>query len=301
MGWQWADVTGMEPVAPGGIRDGWPTAPAMAFDYVSHRGVDSRRTVRVGQVECAVTEFRPEPHWVLQAWCVERCAERTFDVSKMRNIRLVDTDEEARAEQPEPVASIDGLGVSSWDAVLKVVEAYGASQVDESQGVLGADTPESWGANAATDKILRGLRMLREGAGGDEGDLPEPTDTEALRMQLASLADFVATAELTPDELDTELRSAGLVPDDAVEEVRASVDAAMSEPVADPAGWAPGRAAATWLLGDDWRLYWQSYAVGWVLLHRSRPVALLDIGQHWHRTPFAWANAEIAKASGGGA
>lgn len=57
--------------------------PRMNFYYDNHRGERAWRTVVRPRLYYGMTDHYPEPQWLIEAWCVDRMAVRTFSVAKI--------------------------------------------------------------------------------------------------------------------------------------------------------------------------------------------------------------------------
>lgn len=55
-----------------------PEAEAVRIDYTNYRGERGVRTIVPKRIEFGSNEFHTEPQWLLVAWDVDKCAERTF-------------------------------------------------------------------------------------------------------------------------------------------------------------------------------------------------------------------------------
>lgn len=54
-----------------------------AFTYRNHRGEVARRRVLPTSIRFAATEWHPEPQWLMDAWDLDRQAERAFAMRDM--------------------------------------------------------------------------------------------------------------------------------------------------------------------------------------------------------------------------
>jgi hypothetical protein len=60
-------------------------APPLTFRYTNYRGESElRRAIPLGAPWYGTTEHHPVATWLLPAWCLDRQAERDFDVQAMR-------------------------------------------------------------------------------------------------------------------------------------------------------------------------------------------------------------------------
>jgi predicted DNA-binding transcriptional regulator YafY len=65
------------------------TATTIEILYTNYRGETSRRRIVPASLRFGSTEFHPEPQWLLEAFDVERAADRTFamrDVQEWKSV-----------------------------------------------------------------------------------------------------------------------------------------------------------------------------------------------------------------------
>lgn len=63
-------------------------AKLITFQYVNYAGVSSKRTILPLRLQYGTTAFYPNPIMLLQGFCMDRKAHRTFAIEHMSNVEL---------------------------------------------------------------------------------------------------------------------------------------------------------------------------------------------------------------------
>lgn len=69
------------------MPDPAPPAAEVLFDYVNHRGVQSRRRVRPERLYFGMSEWHPGRQWLLDAYDFDRGETRTFAMCNVTDWR----------------------------------------------------------------------------------------------------------------------------------------------------------------------------------------------------------------------
>ncbi|MGM9923873.1 MAG: hypothetical protein ACI35R_06450 [Bacillus sp. (in: firmicutes)] len=65
------------------------SAEKIRFDYVNWKGVKSSRKVVVTSFLYGITEYHPEPQWLLDAYDLEKEEHRVFAMKDMSNVEAL--------------------------------------------------------------------------------------------------------------------------------------------------------------------------------------------------------------------
>lgn len=58
----------------------------LEFDYVNYRGETAKRKAIPSSVQFGMTEYHPEPQWLMFAFCLDRMEYRNFAMQDMSNV-----------------------------------------------------------------------------------------------------------------------------------------------------------------------------------------------------------------------